>query len=157
MLKEKYYNLKQGIKNLIRWIPVVWRDRDYDQSFVFYILYHKFKHMEDYFRGDNCWGADAEKYADEIKVAKNLCKRLYEEDYLENALFWHDKKFESINLADLFEPSSEYEGYSIYVGDRNEARDKSFKGCCKHSDYMEKQDKDYLFSYLYKHLDGWWD
>lgn len=37
-------NFKSGVKNLIKWFPIVWRDRDWDYSFIFQNL--KFKLQE---------------------------------------------------------------------------------------------------------------
>ena len=35
----------QGIKNLIYWFPIIWKDRDYDHAFIEYMLEHKYKAM----------------------------------------------------------------------------------------------------------------
>ena len=41
----RYYhkNLIQGIKNLWRWFPVIWRDRNWDHAYIYQILEHKLK------------------------------------------------------------------------------------------------------------------
>jgi hypothetical protein len=43
----KYYHkdLYRGIKNLIHWFPVIWKDRDWDSSYIYQILEHKIKLM----------------------------------------------------------------------------------------------------------------
>jgi|GEM_PF-3107450 len=46
LLSEWYRVLKFGICNLFTWLPVVWGDRHYSSWFLFYILRHKFIHME---------------------------------------------------------------------------------------------------------------
>lgn len=35
----------EGIKNIIKWIPIIYHDRDYDHAYVEYILYFKLKNM----------------------------------------------------------------------------------------------------------------
>ena len=41
----RYYHkdLYKGIKNLIQWFPVIWKDRDWDSYYIFRILEHKLK------------------------------------------------------------------------------------------------------------------
>lgn len=113
--------------------------------------------MEEFFRSDNCWSAHKEKQAKEIQIAKNLSKRLAENEYLENAMFWHNKKYESRTLDEMFKPHPDKKEWKIYVGDKNKKRAESFERCCKHSDYMRERDKQYLFKYMEKYIENWWD
>jgi hypothetical protein len=41
----RYYHkdLYRGIKNLIHWFPVIWKDRDWDSYYIFQILEYKLK------------------------------------------------------------------------------------------------------------------
>lgn len=41
-------SLKIGIKNLLFWLPIIWRDRNWDQSYIFNILKHKLKAQAHY-------------------------------------------------------------------------------------------------------------
>ena len=152
-----FYDIKHGIKNLIRWFPVIYNDRDWDQNYIYRLLEYKFKHMEEFFRSDKVWSAKALNVARELQIAKNLCKRLSEEDYLISAMMWHDQKFEDVEWDELFKHSDDNPRLIKYVGDSNIDRRKSFERCGKHSKYMEEQDLDYLFKHLRKHIEGWWD
>ena len=38
----------QGIKTLIRWFPIIWKDRDYDDHFIWEILKFKIRNQADY-------------------------------------------------------------------------------------------------------------
>lgn len=40
-IKNKYYNIKFGIRNLFIWFSIVWADRPYDYSFILKLLYFK--------------------------------------------------------------------------------------------------------------------
>ena len=151
MIKKLFHN----IKNIIRWLPIIWRDRDWDYGFIYEILYQKLKNMELFFRSDKVYAKDALKFAHQIMVAKNLCKRLSEDNYLHNAMFWHDKKYPEPIVFE-FEPD-EISGYKKLLPDKNLKRSQSFKKCGEHSRYMKKQDLDYLFKYMRKHIQNWWD
>jgi hypothetical protein len=41
----RYYHkdLYRGIKNLIKWFPVIWKDRDWDSYYIFRIMEHKLR------------------------------------------------------------------------------------------------------------------
>jgi hypothetical protein len=36
-----FLNFTRGIKSLIEWLPVIWKDRHWDDTYVFEILKHK--------------------------------------------------------------------------------------------------------------------
>jgi len=36
-----FRSFKQGIKNIVYWVPVIWRDRHWDSHYIFEILKHK--------------------------------------------------------------------------------------------------------------------
>ena len=44
-LVDVYYDLKIGIKNLWRWFPVIWKDRDHDHYFLFKLIKVKLEFM----------------------------------------------------------------------------------------------------------------
>lgn len=78
-MQTLWYNIKYGIENLIRWFPVIWKDRNWDYYYFFKILEKKLglleeTHTDGIYIG---WQPVAKK----LKIAKNLCKRLAEENY----------------------------------------------------------------------------
>lgn|GEM_PF-2263705 len=163
LIQDVYYTVCSRIKvfthqvrNVFRWTPVIWNDRDWDSGYVYAILYFKLKNMEEFFRSGDTYTVNAEKRAQEIRIAKDLARRLAEEDQLENATMWHDKRFEPVDFEDLIEDVPG-QPFSIYVGDPNKERGESFGKCCKHAEYLRKRDKEYFFDYMKKKIDGWWD
>jgi hypothetical protein len=150
-----FYKIKSRILNLIKWLPVIWYDRDWDYGYIYKFLYYKLRFMQEFFESDKTYSVNALKIAKKIMIAKNLAKRLYEDKYLENATFWHDRKFEERLVDEWFKPT--INGFYIYVEDPNTERRKSFERCCNHSDYMKKQDREMLFRMLNKYIEHWWD
>ena len=55
------------IRNLIRWLPVIWKDRDYDHFYLEHMMYHKLVHMYNFFISE-----DAVTNWDEKGAAKSL-------------------------------------------------------------------------------------
>ena len=91
-IRDFYYNITQGISNIFKWGKVIWNDRNWDDGYIFRILYFKFESMEKFFNSDKAYSARAKKDAKRIMTAKNLCKRIVENNYLSNALIDHNKK-----------------------------------------------------------------
>ena len=46
--KYSHKDLYQGIKNLVRWFPIIWRDRDWDDHYIFEVLKFKLKNQSKY-------------------------------------------------------------------------------------------------------------
>lgn len=41
-------NIMEGIKNIIYWFPIIWKDRNWCQSFIYEVLKHKLKAQANY-------------------------------------------------------------------------------------------------------------
>ena len=50
-IPHKYKDIKNGIKNIFRWIPIIYKDRDFDDGYLLRIEYEKLKMMYNYFKG----------------------------------------------------------------------------------------------------------
>lgn len=103
--KTTYYKLKYGIKNLIAWFPVIWRDRDWDEWYLFNIMHKKLERMEKLHRNDGHF-VRSEETADQIMVAKEALKRLIDDKYYEKACEYYGKEpywdSKGITLSDGF-------------------------------------------------------
>jgi len=74
-----------SIKNIIRWIPVLYKDRDFDDSYILYILEFKLKNIRDrYIKRKYFVGQDKEIYW------LNIC--LYLLDYIHKGKAWDDEE-----------------------------------------------------------------
>ena len=87
------YGIPQGTRNLIRWFPVIWADRDWDHWFIYEVLRKKLKQIED-FQEDHGICVSHKKIARQVRICRILLDRLSKDDYLENATFWHEKNME---------------------------------------------------------------
>lgn len=47
-IKHFHSDVIQGIKNLWKWFPIVWKDRDYDDHFIFQAMKFKIKNTANY-------------------------------------------------------------------------------------------------------------
>lgn len=143
-------NIIEGIKNLIKWFPLVWKDRDWDYHFLYEILHFKLKNMEKFFSSDKTYSVVSPKNAKQIKIARILLGRLLECDYLENAMMFYNKKYGNQTIMNIDD-----DGVVKWVD--NKKMIEEFRKCGSHSDFMEIQDNNYLFDLLKKHAHRWWD
>ena len=151
-----FYNFWHGCHNVIRWLPTIYNDEQFDFNSIYRLLYHKFKFMEEYYKGDETTSANSLDVADEIMICKNLALRLSNEDYLHNAFIEHEKQFPDYSKKMCFE-KEEGSHYVKFVNNNTKEEKKSYSKWSKHSDYMEKQDTEYLFSEITKRIKNWWD
>lgn len=170
-VKEKisrtYYNIKSGIPNLFKWLPVVWRNRPWDHYFIYDVLHKQLSLMEKYIRkyGHHVYH---ERDAQQIKIAILLIERIMKDEYHENVFKDHDKKWgeTKFNWKDV---DGEEFGYKKDVVALDITRDnaitkeqkdqerKEFRRLSPKVEEQRKQDIGFLFDYMKKHIQGWWD
>ena len=46
--KHAHRDIAQGFRNLWKWLPIIWKDRDWDDHFIFEVLKFKIKNTADY-------------------------------------------------------------------------------------------------------------
>ena len=83
--------LKTGIKNLIKWFPLIYNDRDFDHGYLYDILYFKLDNMQKFFESDNTYSVDAKLYGEQIKECKELLKRIKDETIYDE--YWDGEDF----------------------------------------------------------------
>jgi len=78
----RYYHkyFKQGVKNIIYWFPIIWKDRNWDGHYIFEILQHKLKAQADYI-GRRDFHTRAQLDAKRMRLCVKLIKKVQEEDY----------------------------------------------------------------------------
>ena len=134
-IKNWYYDVIQGIPNLIRWFPVVWKDRDWDHVYIYDVLRFKLKNTEKCIR--NGLHVDADKEANRIKTCVNLLDRLRNDVYQDMIYRDWDN--------------------NIDMNNRTKEESADFRRRYQHEDYMIEQDIDMLFNIMKKHMQKWWD
>ena len=149
-----FYNIITGIKNIFRWLPVIWKDRQWDQDYLYRVIGQKLKLMEEFWYSDDPWSANQEKVAKKVKLCRLLCDRIVNHDYLMNVLIPVEKKYGELKM--YFEKTDNPNLQRMVFNETPEER-KAHLRAYHHSDYMEKQDKKMFFNILQKHIDKFWD
>ena len=168
--EARYYHKDfiKGIKNLWNWFPVIWKDRDHDQHFIYEVLIHKLEKQAKYIRErDRHTGSkrDAEKMLLCARLARIQQEDLYSHEYFE----YLDQDFE-------FVPTDETEKWFTMESTitRDDLIDYFYKYRRQHR-LLDKTDKDnytiameiavnnqersrkLLFKIMEENIEGWWD
>ena len=105
----RYYpkNFIAGVKNLCKWFPVIWKDRDWDDHFIFEVLKFKIKNQSKYI-GDKDRHTSAKRDAEIMMTVVRLIERVQDETYNMEYMDYHKTK----NL--FVETDKKYNGEKTY-------------------------------------------
>jgi len=162
------------IKNLWRWFPIIWKDEDFDQRYIYDILKFKLKNQAKYIGGK-----DRHTRAKRDAELMNLCVRLIDkitEEYYVMEYF----DYEDSNIR--FEPTSQPDRFEIKIDYKSEILDEYFKKypkiykkvITKHNlvdnnpdtkhriamligHYNHERAHKLLFKIIEQNIQGWWD
>jgi hypothetical protein len=103
-IPHKYKDIKNGIRNIFRWVPIIYKDRDFANDYLLRLEYEKLKMMYNYFK-------DADIVVDEwhialtIKRAIGLLEIIMEEDEAYNKYL--DDNYGNVNLIEDLEETDD--------------------------------------------------
>ena len=105
--KHLHRDIAQGFKNLWKWFPTVWRDRDWDDHFIFEALKFKLKNTANYFEEKQRFVGweDEVKY---IRICEKLITRIQDDYYQMEYTDYVNMEFDLIPISntDRFEYKS---------------------------------------------------
>jgi len=104
--KYLHLNFKRGIENLWYWLPVIWKDRNWDHQYIFDILSHKLKAQSAYIGGRGIH-VSAERDAEVMMACVRLIEKVSSEWYSMEYMDYHKTKH-------WFEPVEDKPGYSTW-------------------------------------------
>jgi hypothetical protein len=102
----RYYprNIVRGVKNLIKWGPVIWKDRDWDDSFFFEIIKFKISKMSES-HGKRMPYVGSERNVEIMNTIVRLIDKFQTEYYLHEYFDYIDNEhtFVKIEETEFFE------------------------------------------------------
>jgi hypothetical protein len=166
----RYYHKEfiQGVKNLWKWFPVIWKDRDWDHHFIYEMLIHKLENQAKYI-GERDWRNIAKRDAEKMLLCARLARIQQEDLYMYEYLDYLDQDFEFI-------PTDETEEWFTMESTitRDDLIDYLYKYRRQHK-LIDKTDKDnqrialeiahnnqersrkLLFNIMEENISRWWD
>jgi hypothetical protein len=155
------YDIPYGIKNIIKWFPTIWADRDWDHYFIYVTLRQKLHFTEQHIRKRGHHVA-SQQDADKIKTCVLLLDRLIADNY-DSTFKKMDEKWGDIEISST--PCKDRPDlHEVHITRPNIKTEKDklqeqkeFKNACEHEQYLKKQDRELLFKIISKNIEGWWD
>jgi len=157
------------VKNVLRWLPTIWKDRDWDDSYITEILIKKLEFTRDFYLSGKAYSAEAEKVADEIKEAIDRLHMTRDswEFYEDLAIEQLEQKWGKTAFS--FEPYENDENGNVLTYEMKsniekvnteEEEEQYRKEFGKALDAARKQymkDKKDAYKFIAKNIDKWWD
>jgi len=151
-----------GIKNIFIWMPVIYKDRQWDHYYFFKILEFKLTLMANMFEKEG-HGINSHKDAKQMRICAELCKRFSEDNYSEETLKAHAEKWGDLKMDFKDDPKkSGFGSLKMYREKCITEKEKTMecienKKIWDHEEKMKQQDINKLFDTLKKYIRGWWD
>ena len=165
--KYMFKNFKQGIKNLINYFSIIWKDRDWDYRYTLNILEYKLKRQRNHIEKNKRF-IGYEFVVRDIDICLNLLDKFKEDyynlemyDYLDqthefiptdktNKWFTLEFKTQRNDLQKYFEKYPKiYEKYKHLKDDKKIAH--------KMGDHLNNKCKKLFFKILEEKILSWWD
>jgi hypothetical protein len=169
----------KGVKNLWRWFPVIWKDRDWDQYYIYEVLAKKIQLQAEYI-GSNDRHTAAKRDAERMQLVVKLIRLQQEDFYDSEYIDYHKtnwkfvptdetKKWFTMEDELISERFDEY--FAKYPrqykralnGELNRFKRDEIDTENKHLIAMEianenqRRCKALLFKLMEENIDGWWD
>lgn len=177
----RYYHkyAKQGIKNIIYWFPIIWKDRDWDSHYIFEILQHKLVAQAKYI-GDRDFHTRAQLDAKRMRLCVKLIKKVQEEDYIMEYMdyakdrVWftdcEDRPGSSLyNSEEVWEKYDEYfakyplvykrvmKGEGVFTLNGRDEADMKRIIAMNIAHLNHDRARKLLFKIMEQNIEGWWD
>ena len=148
-----FRDIKLGIMNLITWFPVIWGDRNWDQTYTYRILQKKLDVLQEYFENpENVHMVDESRkhILRYVTIAKTLIDRLITDDFYTAE---EQAKLDTIKFEWLDTDDSRYVEMKRTAGISLEESSAIFEAVR----IRQTKNRKLFFSVLEKRIERWWD
>lgn len=172
--KIKYYpkNFIIGIKNLYKWFPIIWKDRDWDDTFLFEIIKFKISTVAKT-HGKVLPYEGFERNVEVMNTIVRLIDKFQSEDYLHEYINYVDDEFTfdkvegtdyyEMKIKNLRDDLDQYfdkypllkkraTNHKIYTSNPSSVSLAMAMGFVQH-----ERAKRIIFELLNRHVDKWWE
>jgi len=159
------------VKNVLRWLPTIWNDRDWDDSYITEILIRKLEFTRDFYLSDKPYSSEAKRTADEIQEAITRLHQtkdsweFYEDpalEQLEQKWGRTTSKFIPYEYAEdgsvlTYQMETVYDTEKVYTPEQKEQYSKECRETFKQVRKQHMKDKVKAYEYIAKNIEKWWD
>jgi hypothetical protein len=100
--KNPVRNFSTSVGNLIKWFPVIWKDRDWDDHYIFEVFKFKLEKQSKYIK-EKGFHVNSELDAKRRMLCVKLMEKVQEEFYIMEYMDYEDKDFFFVPTGDDIE------------------------------------------------------
>jgi hypothetical protein len=177
----RYYHkyFKEGVKNLWYWFPIIWKDRNWDDRYIFEVLKHKLKAQAKYI-GKEDRHTRAQLDAKRMNLCVKLIELVQDEPYSMEYMDYHkdrvwftdvvDRPGNSLyNSEEVWEKYDDFfkkyplvykrvlKGEGVFTLDGRDEADMKRIIAMSISHLNQKRAQDLLFKIINENINSWWD
>jgi len=145
-------NFKQGVINLYKWFPVIWKDRNWDYSSITTIQLFKLKQMYEALNRKHT-DLDWDKSVKALRICINILERKQDDWYFDTFRYL----IRSHSIDEMFEPTEDPNFYQMKeswtISDNMELYNKKEEEASK----VEKRDWELYHHLISKYNEFWWN
>jgi hypothetical protein len=166
----RYYHKDfiNGVKNLWNWFPVIWKDRDHDQHFIYEVLIHKLEKQAKYI-GKRDWHTRAKRDAEKMLLCARLARIQQEDLYQFEFTEYLDQNVEfvptdetekwftmesTITRDELIEYFHKYKRQHKLIDKTNKDNHRIAIQIARNN---QERSRKLLFKIMEENISGWWD
>ena len=175
--KHAHRDIAQGFRNLWKWLPIIWKDRDWDDHFIFEVLKFKIKNTAKYIKkNDRYIGCerDVQTMMTCVRLIEKIQNQFYDlehTDYMDQKFSFEkieDSDLSKLNIETISENLSDYFSKHPNIHRRalkssitrekwyyNEVSDQTLAMWMSH--YNHNRARKILFSLMERNIEKWWD
>jgi hypothetical protein len=152
-----------NVKRIIDYVPLLWRDRDWDHSFLMDMLEFKLTRIEKALKAGHC-RHDPHKMRD-LRSMISLLKRIKASEYHDTVFKDHDKKWGKLKLnfgvkeklGDTYVYKSCVTRSKVKTKEDEQLEAKESRRLYSKVNKLEQEDLDLFFRLLRKRIESLWD
>jgi len=157
------------VRNVLRWLPTIWKDRDWDHSYINEILIRKLEFTRDFYLSDKPYSSEASRTADEIQEAISRLHQtkdsweFYEDPALEHLeRKWGKTTFDFVpykytDNGGVLTYAMECKTEKVFTPEDKEQYSKEYREIMKQAQKGYMKDKIKAYKFIAKNIDKWWD
>ena len=175
--KHAHRDIAQGFRNLWKWLPIIWKDRDWDDHFIFEVLKFKIKNTAKYIKKNNRYigcERDVQTMMTCVRLIEKIQNQFYDlehTDYMDQKFSFEkieDSDLSKLNIETISENLSDYFSKHPNIHRRalkssitrekwyyNEVSDQTLAMWMSH--YNHNRARKILFSLMERNIEKWWD
>lgn len=164
MKKIKYYIKRKfwQIRNVFRWLPVIWNQFDFDKSYAIQVFTFQLSKIADFLESDRAMTVSAKRNAQQIRTVLSLFKKIEDSEYGSEYQDQIKEIYGPSVINFYFEDTGEGNGSSFLKHefekwDNAEEVQKKYDELFLKSRAKEEKANKLVWKLIENQINGWWD